>query len=428
MQIAFLFKKRLRRLYVDYLEGDIMPLTLSDACLNIAPSVTLKINALVIEMRKRGEDVIGLGAGEPDFDTPLFIREKAKEAIDKGYTKYTAASGIPQLKKAIADTYLRDKNLHYDVSQVIVGTGAKQVLLGALQAIINKGDEVLLPCPCWVSYPEMVQMAGGTPVRVETDVQNGFVPTKEQLESKITKNTKAMIINSPSNPTGAVYTKEQLQMVADLAVKHGFYIISDEIYEKLVYENAEHVSIATLGEAIKEQTIVVNGFSKSYAMTGWRLGYALGPQRVIALMSAYQSHATGNTNSIAQYAGLAALQGDQSCVDTMKVAFDRRRLLMLSLIKELPNVSCFAPKGAFYIMLDVHQLYGQTIHSKCIKDSMSFAQILLEEAQVAVVPGADFGAPNFCRLSYAVSDGKILQAMERIGTFLRKLSVNEMGA
>lgn len=402
-----------------------MPLSLSNTCTAISPSVTLKLNALVAQMRQNGADVIGLGAGEPDFDTPLHIRMAAKKAIDDGHTRYTAASGIPALRQAIADYLLKEKGLKYTKDEIIVGNGAKQVLLGALQAIINPGDEVLLPAPCWISYPEMVAMAGGKAIWVMTNEQQDFVPTREQLERAITPRTKAIILNSPSNPTGAVWTREQLAMLADLAVEHGFYVISDEIYEKLTYDGAEHISIATLNTDIFNQTILISGFSKAYAMTGWRLGYAAAPRAIIAAMAAFQSHATGNPNAIAQYAGLAAIEGDQRCVSDMAQAFARRRSLMLSLVDTLPGVRCFVPKGAFYILLDVNHFLGKTYRGKPLLDSLDFAQALLEAVQVAVVPGEDFGAPGYCRLSYAVSDDRIVESMQRLNNFLSMLIKEE---
>ena len=405
-----------------------MPLTLSSACQAIAPSITLKLNAMVADMRAKGEDVVALGAGEPDFDTPAHIRQAGIRAIEEGKTHYTAANGMPQLRQAVADYLFREKGLHYTKDDVIIGNGAKQVILGCLQAILNPGDEVILPAPCWVSYPEMVGMAGGKAVWVYATEETGFIPTKEQLEAAITPKTKALILNTPSNPSGAVWSKEQLQMLADLAVKHGFYVLSDEIYEKLVYGDAKHISIATLGEEIFGQTIVISGFSKAYAMTGWRLGYAAGPRTVISAMSAFQSHATGNPNSIAQYAGLAALNGDQSCVDDMVAAFARRRKLILSCISKLPLVSCFVPDGAFYVMLDVRKVLGLTYNGHVLKDSFDFAQALLKNAQTAVVPCEAFGAPGYCRLSYAVSDERILEAMRRIGAFLDQLATLSKGA
>ena len=398
-----------------------MPLTLSRTCQAIAPSATLKMNALVGEMRDRGEDVISLSVGEPDFITPEHIREAGKRAIDEGKTRYTAASGLPGLRSAIAKYLLEEKGLRYTREEIIVGNGAKQVILGALQAILNPGDEVLLPAPCWVSYPEMVQMAGGKAVRIHTTKEQGFIPTAEQIEKAITPRTKALMLNSPSNPTGAVWNRAQLTALAKLAVKYQFYIISDEIYEKLVYDGAEHISVATLGKQVFNQTIVVSGFSKAYAMTGWRLGYAAGPRPVISAMAAYQSHATGNANTIAQYAGLAALKGDQQCVYDMAAAFSRRRMLMLSCLKLIPHVSTFIPKGAFYVLLDVRETFGMSLDQKVIRDGNDFAELLLKNARVSVVPGDAFGAPGYVRLSYAVSDERILEAVRRIGNFTDRL-------
>ncbi len=398
-----------------------MSLTLSRTCQAIAPSATLKMNALVGEMRDRGEDVISLSVGEPDFITPEHIREAGKRAIDEGKTRYTAASGMPSLRSAIAKYLLDEKGLRYTREEIIVGNGAKQVILGALQAVVNPGDEVLLPAPCWVSYPEMVQMAGGKPVWINTTRDQGFIPTAEQIERAITPRTKALMLNSPSNPTGAVWSRAQLSALAKLAVDHQFYIISDEIYEKLVYDGAEHISVATLSKRVFDQTIVVSGFSKAYAMTGWRLGYAAGPRPVISAMAAYQSHATGNANSIAQYAGLAALKGDQTCVAEMAAAFGRRRMLMLQCLKLIPHVSTFIPKGAFYVLLDVRETFGMALDRSVIRNASDFAELLLKNARVSVVPGDAFGAPGYVRLSYAVSDERILEAVRRIGNFTDRL-------
>ena len=400
----------------------LMPLTLSKTCQNIAPSITLKMNAIVAEMRDRGEDVISLGAGEPDFITPQHIREAGKKAIDDGKTKYTAASGMPSLRLAVANFLLKDKGLSYTREEVIVGNGAKQVILGALQAILNPGDEVLIPGPYWVSYPEMIQMAGGVPVWINTTKEQGFVPSRAQIEKAITPRTKALMLNSPNNPTGAVWSRDQLKMLADLAVHHQFYVISDEIYEKLVYDGQKHVSIATLGRRIFEQTIVISGFSKAYAMTGWRLGYAAGPRPVIAAMAAFQSHATGNPNSIAQYAGLAALNGDQSCVEELRKSFEKRRNLMYSCLTQIPLVTPFKPQGAFYILLDIRETFGHSFNGAVIHNSLDFAELLLKNARVSVVPGDSFGAPGYCRLSYAIGEERILEAIRRIGNFVDHLS------
>lgn len=394
---------------------------ISRVCQGIAPSVTLKMNALVADMRAQGKDVIGLGAGEPDFDTPLHIREAAKRAMDEGQTRYTAASGTPALRKAVADYLRQDKGLAYKPSQVLICNGAKQALLNALVAVLDPGDEVILPAPCWISYPEMIAMAGGKAVWVYADEAEGFVPSIEKIRAAVTPRTRAIIINSPSNPTGAVWSREQLLAVGQLAVEKELYIISDEIYDKLTYDGIESVSIATLSPAIYNCTLLVNGWSKSYAMTGWRLGYVAGPKEVIAAMAAYQSHATGNPNSIAQAAGLAALTGDQSCVAEMTAAFARRRDLIVGLVRGLPHVSCFVPQGAFYIMLNIKALIGRSYAGRVIRDSEDFAQLLLEHAQIAVVAGEPFGAGGYCRISYAIADDRIVEAMRRLGAFLREM-------
>ena len=394
---------------------------ISKICQGIAPSVTLKMNALVAEMRAQGKDVIGLGAGEPDFDTPLHIRQAAARAMEEGQTRYTAASGTPALRQAVADTLNNEKGLSYAANQVLICTGAKQALLNSLIAVLDPGDEVILPAPCWISYPEMIGMAGGKAVWVYADESEGFIPSIEKIRAAVTDRTRAIIINSPSNPTGAVWSREQLLAVGQLAVERDLYIISDEIYDKLVYDGAECVSVAALSPAFCNRTLVINGWSKTYAMTGWRLGYVAGPKDVIAAMAAYQSHATGNPNSIAQAAGLAALRGDQTCVDEMYAAFARRRDLIVSLVREMPHVSCFVPQGAFYIMLNMRELIGRSFAGRVIRDSGDFAQLLLEYAQIAVVAGEPFGAEGYCRISYAISDERIVEAMGRLKNFLLEM-------
>lgn len=399
----------------------IMALTISRLCQGIAPSVTLKINARAAELRESGQDIIALGAGEPDFDTPAFIREAAKRAIDEEETRYTAAAGTPRLRQAVCDFLLREKELSYSASQVLICNGAKQALVNALAAMLDPGDEVILPAPCWVSYPEMIGMAGGKAVWVYADEGEGFIPPIERIRAAVTERTKAIILNSPSNPTGAVWSREQLLAVGELAVEKDFYIISDEIYDKLLYDGAEATSVPSLSPAIYARTVLINGWSKAYAMTGWRLGYAAGPKRLIAAMSAYQSHATGNPNSIAQAAGLAALTGDQSCVSQMAAAFARRRELALGLIARMPQVSCFVPRGAFYIMLNVKNLIGKQYGGREIQSDGDVAELLLEYAQVAVVPGGPFGAPGYCRISYAAADNRLAEALRRIKLFLYNL-------
>jgi aspartate aminotransferase len=395
-----------------------MPLNLSQMSQGISASVTLKQNALVAELRAQGLDVIGLGAGEPDFNTPEHIRDAAKKAIDTGKTRYTDTSGLPELRRAISEFLKRDKGLSYPPSDIIVGTGAKQAIMGALLAILNPGDEVILPAPCWVSYPEMIRMAGGVPVVVHTTAEQGFIPDIQAVAAAVTPRTKAVLLNTPGNPTGAVWPESALLSLGNLAVDKGFYILSDEIYEKLVYDGAKHVSVAALSPDIFRQTVMISGFSKAYAMTGWRLGYAAGPHDLIAAMGAYQSHATGNPTSISQYAGLAAITGDQACVADMAKAFAARRILMLDCIRQIPLLSAVEPQGAFYIMLDVRKLMGKTADGVVLQDSGDFADALLKKCQVAVVPGEPFYAPGFCRLSYAIANDKIVESMRRIRVFV----------
>ena len=402
-----------------------MSLEISRLCQSIAPSVTLKINAMAAQLREKGQDIISLGAGEPDFDTPAFIRDAAKAALDAGETRYTAASGTPALRRSVCDFLRREKGLTYRPDQVLICTGAKQALLNAFVAMLNPGDEVILPAPCWVSYPEMIAMAGGKAVWVEATEAEGFVPPIERIRAAVTERTKAILLNSPNNPTGAVWTREQLLAVGQLAVEKDIYLISDEIYDQLVYDGAEAVSVASLSPAIYARTLMVTGWSKAYAMTGWRLGYAAGPKALIAAMGAYQSHATGNPNAIAQAAGLAALEGDQRCVREMAAAFARRREMVLSLLAEMPYVSAFRPQGAFYVLLNVKELMGKRIGGREIHGSVELAEMLLEYAQIAVVPGAPFGAEGYVRLSYAAADDRLREAMRRLRAFLLQLDAAE---
>ena len=399
-----------------------MPLTVSSVCQNITPSTTLRLNALVTEKRKQGLDIISLAAGEPDFATPAFVCEAAKEAVDLGRTKYTASSGIPELRQAIARYMKRQKDLDYQPGEVIVCTGAKQAIIGALYAILEPGDEVILPAPCWLSYPEMVRMAGGVPIVIHTTIEQAFLPSIQQLQAAVTSRTKAIILNTPSNPTGVVWPKTVLESIAELARLHDFYIISDEIYETLVYAGAEHIAVAGLSADAFSRTITISGFSKAYAMTGWRLGYAAGPKEVIQAMDAYQSHATGNPNSIAQYAGLAALTGDQSCVTTMCQAFERRCHMMLSLLSDIPGLSFATPRGAFYVLVNISPLLGKSFQGKTINSDAEFAELLLEHALVSVVPGEPFFAPGCLRLSYAIDEKRISEAIARLKRFVSSLA------
>ena len=399
-----------------------MALTVSHRCQNIAPSMTLSIDARAKEMKAAGLNVIGFGAGEPDFPTPKHICDAAKEAIDLGMTRYTPAAGTKELRKAICEKLRRDNDMTYTYGDILVSNGAKHSLFNIFQAILDPGDEVLIPTPCWVSYPELVRMAGGVPVFIPATEETNFIPTNKDIASRVTRRTKAIVITSPSNPNGSVWEQEQLQFVADLAVSHPFFVVSDEIYEKLIYDWRKHLSIAQLGEQIKSQTFLVNGVSKAYAMTGWRIGYVAGPRNVISAMSSFQSQATSNPNSIAQYAAMKALQGDQSCVDAMVAQFEKRRDAMVEKINAIPGLSCRKPQGAFYIMMNIKQMLGKHYDGRMIESSLDFAELLLAEKQVALVPGVAFEAEGYCRLSYAVSMENILEGLSRIGEFVAELS------
>ncbi|MDU1411560.1 MAG: pyridoxal phosphate-dependent aminotransferase [Clostridium sp.] len=391
---------------------------LSQKAKRISPSLTLAITAKAKKMKADGIDVIGFGAGEPDFNTPLNIQDAAIDAIQNGQTRYTAASGIVELKKAIVDKFKRDNNLNYKTSQIVVSTGAKQCLANAFQAILNPGDEVLIGAPYWVSYPELVQLSDGVPVFVDTEEKNSFKLTVTALEKALTKNTKAIILNSPNNPTGTTYTKNELNEIADFAKKNDIIIISDEIYEKLLYGEEGHVSIASLSEDAYNRTIVINGVSKAYAMTGWRIGYAAASEEIISLMSNIQSHTTSNPCSISQYAALEALLGDQGEVEKMKVEFKKRRDYMVDRINSIKNLSCVKPEGAFYVMINISNILNKEYEGAVIKDSLQFSDLLLEKEKVAVVPGIAFGVDNYVRLSYATSIKNIEEGLNRIESFV----------
>lgn len=398
-----------------------MALTISEKCRNIHPSVTLAIDARAKQLRAMGLDVIGFGAGEPDFDTPRYIKSAARDALDAGMTKYTPVAGTVELRTEIQQKLLHDNGLDYELADIIVSSGAKQCLFNALSAILDPGDEVLLPSPCWVSYPEMVRMAGGVPVMVKGDEANGFLVDADALRPHVTERTKALILNSPNNPSGSVYSRALLEGIAALAVEKQFYVISDEIYEKLIYDGEAHVSIASLGDEIRAQTIVVNGVSKSYAMTGWRIGYAAGPKAVIRAMTAFQSHSTSNPNSIAQHAAAVALTNGEKFMHDSLVEFDARRRLMHQLISEIPGLSAALPKGAFYMMLNISALIGKSLNGRAIRGSDDFAEMLLESQKVAVVPARAFGDDRYVRLSYATSRDKITLGLARIAEFVKEL-------
>ncbi|KDR95776.1 aspartate aminotransferase [Peptoclostridium litorale DSM 5388] len=390
-----------------------MKKNLSTKNMSIAPSVTLAITAKAKKMKGDGEDVISFGAGEPDFKTPENIRRAAIKVIEEGSIGYTAASGLLELKESICEKLKKDNGLSYEPESIVVSCGAKHSLSNALQAICNPGDEVIVPLPYWVSYPELVKMADANPVFVEACEENGFKYSVDDLKAAINENTKALILNSPSNPTGAVYTNDELEEIAKIAVENNIYVISDEIYEKLIYEG-KHISIASLGERIKELTIVVNGVSKCYAMTGWRIGYTAANREITRVMENIQSHATSNPNTIAQYASIEALNGDQSILKDMKKAFDERRNFMADRINSIDGVSCTKPAGAFYVMMNIKEILGREIGGVKIENSMDFANYLLDSAKVAVVPGIGFGSEGYVRLSYATSLDNIMEGLERI--------------
>ena len=381
----------------------------------LTPSSTLAITAKAKELKNQGIDVIGLGAGEPDFNTPRNILDAAIDSMNKGLTKYTPSGGLPVLKQAIIDKLQRDNELTYKPNEVIVGVGAKHVLYTLFQVILNKGDEVIIPIPCWVSYPEQVKLAGGVPVYVEGSAEQNYKITAAQLRDAITEKTKAVIINSPSNPSGMIYSKEELSELAQVAEENDILIVSDEIYEKLVYNGITHFSIAQISEQIKARTIVVNGVAKSHSMTGWRIGYAAGDAAIIKAMTDLASHSTSNPTTTAQYATVEAYNGPQDTVEEMRQAFESRLEVIFPKLAAIPGFKVLKPQGAFYLLPDV-----QEASDSCGYASVDdFASALLTEANVAVIPGSGFGAPRTIRLSYATSLELLEEAVSRIEKFVQ---------
>ncbi|RLE07764.1 aspartate aminotransferase [Candidatus Aerophobetes bacterium] len=395
---------------------------LSKRVRSISPSPTLAITAKAKKMKAEGIDVIGFGAGEPDFDTPEHIKDAAKKALDDGFTKYTPASGMMELKQAICRKLKEDNKLDYELDQILISCGAKHSIFNAILTLCDKNDEVILPSPYWVSYPEMIKVAQAKPVIIKTTQENNFKITPEQLQEAISSKTKLFILNSPSNPTGMLYTRDELQRISDILAKAGIYCISDEIYEKIIYDGEEHVSIASLGPRIKQLTILINGVSKSYSMTGWRIGYAAGPRKIIQAMSNLQSHSTSNPTSISQIAAIAALQGPQETVGKRVKEFKRRRDYIVGRLNKIPGISCLKPKGAFYVFPNISQILGRSFKGQTINNSISLSQVLLSEAKVAVIPGAAFGADNHLRLSYATSQENIAKGLDRIEKLVEKIS------
>lgn len=393
---------------------------ISDKAQAVKGSVTLIIDSMAKQMKAEGKSVIGFGAGEPDFNTPQHIIDAAAAAMAAGNTKYTPAAGTLELRRAICNRYA-EKGLDYQPDCVVVGTGAKQVIHNSLMCLLNDGDEVILPSPCWVSYAELIQMAGGKPVFVPGNVENGFKPGAADMERAITPRTKCILINSPCNPSGSVYSEAELRAIADIAIKHDLVVISDEIYENLVYGAVKTVSIAGFGEDIKKRTVIINGVSKTYAMTGWRLGYSLCEPELAANMVRWQSHATGNTCSVTQAAALAALTGPQQCVEDMRLQFEKRRDYMVQRINGVEGISCPTPDGAFYVMADITRVKGKRCGNIEIKGSDDFAKALLEKKGVALVPCAAFGTDDYVRLSYATSMADIEEGTNRIEEFVKLL-------
>ncbi len=380
----------------------------------IKPSPTLAITAKANALRAEGRDIIGFGAGEPDFDTPENIKGAAVKAIQDGFTKYTPVGGTDELKDAIIAKMSRDHGLPYNRSQVVVSCGAKHSLYNLIQILCEEGDEVIVPAPYWVSYVDIVLLAGATPVIIDTPEEGGFKLTPELLKKAVTDRTKAIIINSPSNPTGSAYHRSELEALAAVIEPTAMTVISDDIYEKILYDGFEFFSIASVSEAMKKRTVVVNGVSKAYAMTGWRIGYAAGPEEIIAAITKLQSQNTSNPTSIAQKASVEALNGDQSAVAMMVKAFRERRDVIVVALNAIPAISCRLPQGAFYVFPNVSSLYGRSYQGKKIANSSDLAAYLLDEADVAVVPGADFGNDNYIRLSYATSLKLIEEGIKRI--------------
>ncbi len=394
---------------------------ISERVKNIAVSPTMKIAAKAITMRAEGIDVVDFSVGEPDFPTPGFIKEAAKKAIDENKTKYTINSGILPLRQAIAKKLLEENEVEYDPSQIIVSTGAKQNLYNVLMSVVNDGDEVIIPAPYWVSYPEMVKLAGGRPVIVPVKEENGFRLTAEELKNALSSNTKAIILCNPSNPTGAAYNKEQLMELADIIEEENMLVIADEIYEKLVFDDFTFVSFASLSEKIKQRTLIINGVSKAFAMTGWRIGYAAGPADIISSCNKIQSHSTSNPSTVSQYAALSALTGPQYEISRMVSEFQKRRNYLMHRLQSIPGISCHKPEGAFYTFPNVSSYFGKEYKGNYIRNSYGLAYYLLREAKVALIPGAAFGADHFIRISYSTSMENIEKGIDRIGEALSKL-------
>lgn len=389
---------------------------------SLKPSPTLAITAKEKALRAQGMDIAGFGAGEPDFDTPQHIKQAAIDAINEGFTKYTPVAGIDPLKDAIIEKFKRDNDLTYKREEVIVSCGGKHGLYNLFQVLFQEGDEVIVLTPYWVSYPPMIELAGAKPVIVDTEEKDDYQATEAMLKQYITKNTKGIILNYPSNPVGSVYTLETLNRIGKLAVEHNLHIISDEIYEKLVYDGYQHTSIASIDPAFKERTIIAHGVSKTYSMTGWRIGFTAGPKGIISAMSNIQSQSTSNPTSISQRAAVAALNGPQDCITMMVGEFQKRRDYLVSELRSIPGVTCYNPRGAFYVFPNFTTVLGRKYKDKAIDSSAAFTELLLEEFHTAVVPGVEFGKEGYLRLSFATSMEVITKGVDRIKKAVAALS------
>ena len=395
-----------------------MNLQISKKASGVSSSPTLAIDSKFKQMKQQGIPVVGFGAGEPDFNTPDNIKQAAIRAIENNFTKYTPASGTLELKQAVCDKIKKDTGLEYTTANIVISNGGKHSLTNTFMCICNPGDEVILPAPYWVSYPEMIKLADGVPVIINTTEENNFKFTISQLKEAITSKTRAIVLNTPSNPTGMIYTKAELEEIAKVAVENNIYIVFDEIYEKLVYEG-EHTNIATLGEEIRDLTIIVNGLAKTYAMTGWRIGYIAANEKLAKAMANIQSHATSNPNSVAQAAAVEALSGDQSFIDEMKKTYVERRNYMVERINSIDGVSCIMPNGAFYVFMNVKDVLGKEHYGKMINTANDLCADMLDRALVALVPSEGFGIDGYVRFSYATSMEAIKTGLDRIEKYLK---------
>ena len=394
---------------------------ISKSVAGISPSATEETSFMANKLKRQGIDIISFAQGEPDFDTPENIKKAAIEAINEGFTKYTDVPGIPELKKAVSDKFKRENGIEYEPSQILICNGGKQALYEVFRTICEEGDKVLIPTPCYVSYAEQIKLAGAEPVFFKTKEENNFRPTLEEVKSNLTPRVKAFIINSPNNPTGSIVEKEQLKKIAKLLVERGVYMITDEVYEHLVYDGKNHISIASLGKKEKEMSITVNSVSKTYAMTGWRVGYAAGPREIIKAMSNLQGHATGNVNSIAQKATIEALNGTQEPVRNMVKEYEKRREYMVKRLNEIEDIRCQYPDGAFYTFPNVTSLYGKKYNGNIIGNDVDVAKFFLEKAHVAVVPGVAFNYSGYVRFVFAKSMEEIKEGLDRIGRAIKEL-------